>query len=102
MRASRSLLLVSLVATSLTLAAGAPPGAVFGEARQAVFSQKPFLGISGDEFRDVAAEWLDDAKKAILHGKNDLEKWYHQGKEYIKQDNLLCTSLSQPSESKGN
>jgi len=64
---------------------------------QGVFSQKPFLGISGNEFHDVATEWLDDAKKAILKGKKNLEKWYHKGREYIKQDNLLYEFVTNPS-----
>lgn len=37
-----------------------------------------------------ASEWLDEAKKVILKGKKNLEKWYYQGREYIKQDNLMC------------
>jgi cathepsin A (carboxypeptidase C) len=35
--------------------------------------------------------WIDDAKKAILDGKQELEKWIHDGKEFIKQDGLMCT-----------
>jgi len=38
----------------------------------------------------AAAEFLSDAKKAILRGKNEMQKWFHQGKEYIKQNGLLC------------
>lgn len=55
---------------------------------QAVFSQKPFSGVSEDKFEGMG--WMDDAKKAILRGKENLERWNHAGKEYIKQDNLLC------------
>ena len=57
---------------------------------QAVFSQTPFSGMSGDKLQDMALEWMDDGKKAILKGKENLERWYHEGREYIKQDNLLC------------
>ena len=57
---------------------------------QAVFSQKPLSGVSEDKFEGTAMEWLDDAEKAILKGKENLERWYHEGKEFIKQDNLLC------------
>lgn len=57
---------------------------------QAVFSQRPFLGVSEDKFEGAAMEWMDDAKKAILKGKENFERWNHEGKEYIKQDNLLC------------
>jgi cathepsin A (carboxypeptidase C) len=41
-------------------------------------------------------EWLDDAKKAILKGKKNLEKWYHGGKEFIKQNGLLCRFRNSP------
>ncbi|KAJ7608663.1 carboxypeptidase C [Roridomyces roridus] len=41
-------------------------------------------------------EWLDDAKKAILKGKNNLEKWYHDGKQFIKQNELLYELVSHP------
>jgi len=68
----------------------APPGLAVDSIAQAVFNQRPFIGISGDDFRDTASEWLDDAKKAILKGKKNMEKWFHNGREYIKQDDLLC------------
>ena len=38
----------------------------------------------------AAAEFLNDAKKAILKGKSEMQKWFYQGKEYIKQNGLLC------------
>ena len=57
---------------------------------QAVFSQKPFLGVSEDIFEGTAMGWMGDAEKAILKSKENLERWYHEGKEFIKQDNLLC------------
>lgn len=57
---------------------------------QAVFSQKPFLGVSEDKFEGTEMEWMDDAERAILKGKENFERWSHEGKEYIKQDNLLC------------
>jgi len=28
--------------------------------------------------------------KAILAGKKNLETWFHEGREYIKQNGLLC------------
>uniref|UniRef100_A0A8H7XYL3 Uncharacterized protein n=1 Tax=Psilocybe cubensis TaxID=181762 RepID=A0A8H7XYL3_PSICU len=52
--------------------------------------------ISGDEFLDVASEWLDDAKKAILKGKKNLDKWFHDGREFIKRDNLLYEYITHP------
>ncbi|KAJ7468642.1 carboxypeptidase C [Mycena latifolia] len=58
-------------------------------------SRVPSLS-SGDALHAVN-EWLDDAKKAILKGKNNLEKWYHDGKEFIKQNELLYELVSHPS-----
>ncbi|KIM49641.1 hypothetical protein M413DRAFT_438816 [Hebeloma cylindrosporum] len=83
------LLSVLLLISSPRIVYSAPPGLGQDNIAQAVFNQRPLLGISGDEFRDAASEWLDDAKKAILKGKKNMEKWFHDGKEYIKQDNLL-------------
>ena len=40
--------------------------------------------------QDYAAEFLTDAKKAILKGKQNMQKWFHDGKEFIKQNGLLC------------
>jgi cathepsin A (carboxypeptidase C) len=66
-----------------------PPISPYGDA-QAAFSQNPLLGVTEDKFHSMAMGWMDDAKKAILKGKENLERWYHEEKEYIKQDNLLC------------
>lgn len=41
-------------------------------------------------FKNAANHFLSDAKKAILYGKKNMEKWYHDGREYIKQNDLLC------------
>ncbi|KAJ7657895.1 carboxypeptidase C [Mycena polygramma] len=60
------------------------------------FSRVPSLASSGDAYHGVN-EWLDDAKKAILKGKKNLDKWYHDGKEYIKQNELLYELVSHPS-----
>jgi len=83
--------LSSLLPLSLLLLSPLPSLAVPSYAdAQAVFSQKPLLGVSEDKLIDTAMGWLDDAEKAILKGKENLERWYHEGNEYIKQDNLLC------------
>ena len=80
----KSLVTLILLAFSLTAHAAPSPFEISPEA------QTPFLGLSGDLFRDKATEWLDDAKKAILQGKSNMEKWFHDGRQYIKQDGLLC------------
>lgn len=90
MRTRNHLLLLSSFLSTSLVAFSAPPSLSFSDHAQAVLGEKPFLGISGNEFVDVATEWLDDVKKSILKGKKNLEKWYHDGREYIKQDNLLC------------
>ena len=43
--------------------------------------------------RNVVDQYLDAGKKAILRGKKNLENWYHDGKEYIKQNDLLCAQF---------
>jgi cathepsin A (carboxypeptidase C) len=37
-----------------------------------------------------AQHLLDEAKQAILQGKKNLDRWFHDGREFIKQNNLLC------------
>lgn len=49
-----------------------------------------------ERFQATAQDYLSDAKKAILKGKKNLDKWYHDGKEYIKQNELLCKCSSSP------
>ncbi|KAG6854174.1 hypothetical protein C0991_009826 [Blastosporella zonata] len=44
---------------------------------------------------ESATDFLSDAKKAILKGKYNLQKWYHNGREYIKQNGLLCELTAQ-------
>ncbi|KAF7336198.1 Carboxypeptidase [Mycena venus] len=43
------------------------------------------------------ANWLDGTKKAVLKGKQNLEKWYHDRRDFIKQNELLYELLSLPS-----
>ncbi|KAJ3501772.1 hypothetical protein NLJ89_g9190 [Agrocybe chaxingu] len=78
----------ALLATSLTVYA-APPAHNILDSAQAMFS-------SGERFQSIASEWLDDAKKSILRGKKNMDKWYHEGKEYIMQDNLLYEFVTHP------
>ncbi|KAG5639177.1 hypothetical protein H0H81_006081 [Sphagnurus paluster] len=40
------------------------------------------------------SEFLSDAKKAILKGKHNMQKWFHDGKEFIKQNGLLYEIVS--------
>jgi cathepsin A (carboxypeptidase C) len=79
-----SLLSLSLLFLSPVPSLAVPPNV---EA-QAAFSQSPFSSVSSDKFQGMGIEWMDDAKKAILRGKENLERWYHKGTEYIKEDNL--------------
>ncbi|KAF9557182.1 hypothetical protein CPC08DRAFT_57845 [Agrocybe pediades] len=95
MKATTSLLLASFLSFSYPVL-GAPPALVINEPVNGFSNQRPFLGVTGDQFKDTAKEWLTDAKKAILRGKKNLEKWYHDGREYIKQDNLLYEFVTHP------
>ena len=44
----------------------------------------------GGSISHTAELFLDDAKKAVLQGKEEMEKWIHNGKEFIKANGLLC------------
>ncbi|KAK0492073.1 Alpha/Beta hydrolase protein [Armillaria luteobubalina] len=65
-----------LLLFSLPLAASFP---AYGD--QAVFGDNDF----------------GDPVQAILHGKQNMEKWVHDGKEFIKQDNLMYELVSHAS-----
>ncbi|KAF8655864.1 hypothetical protein AX16_002947 [Volvariella volvacea WC 439] len=43
-----------------------------------------------------ASNYLDVTKQAILAGKEELQTWYHDGREYIRQNNLLYELVSHP------
>lgn len=83
MKALTSLVSISLLLCSSLSASAAPSD--FDDALQTPFS------FAEEHFRETAFEWLDDGKKAILAGKKNLETWFHEGREYIKQNGLLCT-----------
>ena len=90
MKTGRLLPLSFLVFSSLAVHAAPSPSLDFGleaaDIAQTVFSQNPF----SDELRSEASQWLDEAKELILRGKKNLDKWDHKGRQYIKQDSLLC------------
>lgn len=52
--------------------------------------QNPF---TNEAVQDSATEFLSNAKKAILNGKANMQKWVHDGKKFIKQNGLLCKCL---------
>ncbi|GLB35555.1 putative peptidase S10 family protein [Lyophyllum shimeji] len=56
--------------------------------------QRPFRLPSFEAELSATSEFLSDAKKAILKGKHNLEKWIHDGKEFIKQNGLLYEIVS--------
>ena len=57
-------------------------------------SEQVILGdvrpFSGNAFDDVTQDFLNDTKKVILKGKTNMQKWFHDGKEFIKQNGLMC------------
>jgi len=53
-------------------------------------AQDIFKATNG--LKHSVADYLQDSKKEMLKGKVNMQKWMHAGKEYIKQDNLLCKS----------
>lgn len=77
-----------LAALGLVPAYAAP--SLFDDAQRVM--SNPYLDQARHDVKDIASQYLSDAKKAVLKGKKNLEKWYHEGKEFIKQDNLLCES----------
>lgn len=78
--------LLALISLCCSIVSGAP-----FDGAQVVFKQNPLKDAFG--IGDVKNSMLD-YKKAILEGKKNMQKWIHAGKEYIKQDNLLCKAIS--------
>ncbi|KAF9041173.1 Alpha/Beta hydrolase protein [Rhodocollybia butyracea] len=64
--------------------------------KQIVLSNEHFSS-NKDAVKNVADRFLSDAKKAILKGKQNMQNWYHDGREYIKQNDLLYELVSHPS-----
>ncbi|KIK71004.1 hypothetical protein GYMLUDRAFT_33108 [Collybiopsis luxurians FD-317 M1] len=46
--------------------------------------------------KNIADQFLSDAKKVVLQGKKNMQIWLHQGKEFIKQNDLLYELVSHP------
>ena len=62
---------------------------------QVVFNQSPVKDAFGiGDIKHSVLDYIEDSKKVILKGKKNMQKWIHAGKEYIKQDNLLCETIS--------
>lgn len=78
-----SLLLISCLILVAHPASGSP---AFDHS-QAIFEsfKRPL-----EHTESSAAGFLSDAKKAILNGKHNMQKWFFKGKEYIKQNGLMC------------
>ena len=54
--------------------------------------------ISGDEQAVFSAvgDALTDVKQTILNGKQEMDKWMHDGKEFIKQNNFFRSVVPKP------
>ncbi|CAK5263699.1 unnamed protein product, partial [Mycena citricolor] len=81
-------LLLPLLSLSTALA--------FPTGDQVVLNLGTASASSGEAYH-AANLWLDDTKKAILEGKKNMEKWFHAGKEFIKQNGMLYELVSHPS-----
>jgi cathepsin A (carboxypeptidase C) len=81
------LLLVPFISLCCSIASAVPY-----DGAQVVLNQTPLdggFGI-GNQLKHSVLDYLEESKKGILKGKANMQKWMHAGKEYIKQDNLLC------------
>ncbi|KAF8061732.1 carboxypeptidase C [Lyophyllum atratum] len=87
---------ISLLLISYLSLAGANPiqghdQVVFGGSEAL---RRPFGLPSFQSELLATSEFLSDAKKAILKGKYNLEKWFHDGREFIKQNGLMYELVS--------
>ncbi|KAJ3526965.1 hypothetical protein NMY22_g9960 [Coprinellus aureogranulatus] len=86
MKFQRLLPLAVLACTGSVLAAPS-----FFEDAQAVLSS----GYA-EALTDKASKYLSDAKKSVLQGKKELETWWHDGREFIRQNSLLYELVRHP------
>jgi len=84
-----SLQALLLLGASVTLAA--PPN-LFAEQVQHVLAQPSIdhLSHSLEQGWSAATGFIDEAQKGIFKTKSNLDKWFHAGREWIKQDGMLC------------
>ena len=84
-----SLQTLLLLGASLTLAAPPTP---FAAQVQHVLAQPSVdrLSHSLEQGWSAATGFVDDAQKGIFKTKSNLDKWFHAGREWIKQDGMLC------------
>ncbi|KAG5642320.1 hypothetical protein DXG03_002995 [Asterophora parasitica] len=87
-----------LFASSILLTARSAQGNPIQGYDQIVLGGKEaFQRLSNLQSDFSTVEYLNDAKKAILKGKHNMQKWFHDGKEFIKQNGLLYELVSIPS-----
>ncbi|KAK7029832.1 Alpha/Beta hydrolase protein [Favolaschia claudopus] len=55
-------------------------------------NENSLTGVSSN----FATQWLDESKQVILKGKKELQRWYHDGREFIKQNELMYELVSHP------
>lgn len=88
MKSKRSLLVLISLCCSIALAAP------FDEV-QIAFNKSSLGGAFGiSNIRHSVLDYIQDGKKNILKGKKNMQKWIHKGKEYVKQNDLLCKIIS--------
>ena len=78
----------ALLATS-ALAYPASEQTILGDLRLPSFD----TFVSKESFKGIANDFLSEADKLILKGKKNMDKWVHDGKQFIKQNGLLCESF---------
>ncbi|KAF9269332.1 carboxypeptidase C [Marasmius fiardii PR-910] len=49
-----------------------------------------------DNVNQATLRILSEAQRSVLKGKANMERWYHKGKQYIKQNELLYELVSHP------
>ncbi|KAG7086424.1 hypothetical protein E1B28_002378 [Marasmius oreades] len=82
----RSRIFLPLLLSTSVLASPSPVG-------QAVLGN---LASEWDRVKQSTTHFLSDAQKSILNDKSDMERWSHEGKQYIKQNELLYELVSHP------
>ncbi|KAJ3934630.1 MAG: carboxypeptidase C [Lentinula lateritia] len=72
------------------------PSALSNPATEQIVFSNGYHPIDQSVVMNVVDQFLSDAKKAILKGKKNMQNWIHDGREYIKQNDLLYELVSHP------
>jgi cathepsin A (carboxypeptidase C) len=93
MKALSILSLVSLAVTTLAIPLG-DQQIPLGNFYQGLSGHEDLTGNVLDQITNAAQHLLHDAETIVINGKNNVKKWFDDGREFILQNGLVCECLN--------